>query len=174
MKQSFKALLFILLLFVTIPFFAQVQQSKLNELAALSNTKPHHGWAASFVGVHNNALIMAGGSAFPDAKPWENGIKKFSNEILVFDGSKWQSNVNWRLSEAIAGGASVTLPEGVLCIGGANQNGITDQSFLISYSNAQVKVTNMPALPFSLKGHGITTIGRTVYVVGGVSVNGYI
>jgi len=173
MKQSFKALLFILLLFVTIPFFAQVQQSKLNELAALSNTKPHHGWAASFVGVHNNALIMAGGSAFPDAKPWENGIKKFSNEILVFDGSKWQSNVNWRLSEAIAGGASVTLPEGVLCIGGANQNGITDQSFLISYSNAQVKVTNMPALPFSLKGHGITTIGRTVYVVGGVSVNGY-
>jgi len=168
-----KTLFFVVLLFVTVPFFAQVQQSKLNELPALLEAKPHHGWAASFIGVHNNTLIMAGGSAFPDSKPWENGIKRYSDQILVYNDSEWKSNSKWSLPNPIAGGAVVSLSEGVFCTGGSNSDGISNQSFLITYTNEQAEITNMPSLPFPLKDHGMTTIGRKVYVIGGVTEKGY-
>ena len=39
--------------------------------------------AGSFAGVHNNALIIAGGANLPDIAPWEIGKRTFSDDIFV-------------------------------------------------------------------------------------------
>ncbi len=178
MKQILKAVILLIFLLAVLPVGAQVQvqQSQLEKLPNLAEEVPHHGWAASFIGVHNNRLILAGGAAFPDDKLWENGIKKYSDQILVLtkqEGSnQWLQADNWKLPLPLAGGAAVSLPEGVFCTGGGNSKGLSDQSFLIRFRGEQPEVVTMPALPLPLKDHGMGLIGRLVYVVGGVSTEG--
>ncbi|MBI9065053.1 MAG: hypothetical protein JEZ14_23910, partial [Marinilabiliaceae bacterium] len=179
MKQILKSLFILVFVLALMPLEAQVQvtQSQLEQLPALSDGSVHHGWAASFCGVHNDRLILAGGAAFPDAKPWENGIKEYSDQILVLtkkDGANhWMRADNWKLPLPLAGGAAVSLPEGVFCTGGGNSKGLSDQSFVIRFRDEQPEMDTMPALPFPLKDHRMGLIGRLLYVVGGVSSEGY-
>ncbi|MCK5280240.1 MAG: hypothetical protein KAK04_16915, partial [Cyclobacteriaceae bacterium] len=44
-----------------------------------------HGLAAPFAGFSNGAIIVAGGCNFPDAPVYEGGIKKYYNDIFVYD-----------------------------------------------------------------------------------------
>lgn len=179
MKQILKTVILLIFLLAVLPVGAQVQvkQGRLENLPILADGSPHHGWAASFVGVHNEHLIIAGGSAFPKTKPWENGIKAYSDQILVCSqkkgGRNWLMDDTWKLPVSLADGATVSLPEGVFCTGGGNKQSISDQSFLIRFSDDQLNVISMPTLPFPLKEHGMALIGRNVYVAGGVSVEGY-
>ncbi|HEV2479040.1 MAG TPA: hypothetical protein VGS79_05230, partial [Puia sp.] len=45
------------------------------------STQP--GVAGPFAGVSGDALIVAGGSNFPDKKPWEGGRKAYVDEVYV-------------------------------------------------------------------------------------------
>ena len=54
----------------------------------------HIGVAGPFTGVHNDALIVAGGANFPDGPPWRGESAKIYHDriyILVKDGEghKW-------------------------------------------------------------------------------------
>ena len=54
-----------------------LQWSELPELPAST------GAAGAFVGVHNGAVIVAGGANFPDAPPWQGGKKIWRDDIFV-------------------------------------------------------------------------------------------
>ena len=93
------------------------------------------GRGGAFTGAHQGAVIVAGGSTF-DRPGWEGGTKQYHREIFVLavgsDGSP-----AWRrageLPEARAHGAAVSTPQGLLCLGGENENGIRDDVLLIRY-----------------------------------------
>ncbi len=76
------------------------------------------GVAGPFVGVHNDALIVAGGANFPQPV-WENE-KVWHDRIHVLtktdDGYPWKSGGT--LPRPIAYGAAVSTPDGVVCMGG--------------------------------------------------------
>lgn len=151
-------------------------QSTLDVLPAIGKGHPHHGWAGAFVGQHKDVVVLAGGSAFPDAKPWEDGQKQYSNEVLL----GWEENGRfiWHLDKnqllvSAAGGAAVSLPEGILCTGGANEKGILAEASLIKVTNRTTEILPFTSLPFPLKDHGMAVIGREVFIVGGVTPQGY-
>src|SRR5690349_15686014 len=43
------------------------------------------GFAAPFAGIHNGALIVAGGANFPDKKPWEGGTKVWYDPVFALE-----------------------------------------------------------------------------------------
>ena len=152
-----------------------IKQNTLSLLGDMEQIVGKEGVAGAFVGVHNNALIIAGGSAFPEGKPWGGGQKHFSDAVLVFErgvDGKIQQVQHTQLPYAIAEGASVFLPEGLLCLGGQTPTGLSAQVVLISWANGQLQLKQFPELPVAVKNPAATVIGNNVYVVGGESAAG--
>lgn len=180
--------------FVCIAFFAGLLPAKADKL---SNDGINHisqeiilnlsdettiagdeGLAGMFCGVHLNALILAGGTAFPDEKPWENGKKHFSQHILAYTRSKdgklrqVQASHNIQLPMGVGEGASASTPQGLVCIGGITENGMSDQVFLISNTSDGIEIKHLPSLPDGLKHSTALSIGSTVYIIGGETKQG--
>ena len=84
--------------------------------------------AGAFTGVHNDALIVAGGANFPEGLPWEinsTGVvppKIYHDDIFVLQ--QIEGDWKWTVSQtkhpgSWAYGASVSHPKfGLICIGG--------------------------------------------------------
>lgn len=138
---------------------------------------PNIGVAGAFSGVHNGAILVAGGANFPNGMPWEGGKKQYSNEIFVYTKNK-NSNLirhhqSFNLPEKVAYGASVSTPKGIVCIGGENEMGASNKAFLMQWDKEkqQVFIQNLTDLPLPLTNASATIISNTIYVVGGESDN---
>ncbi|RNL82289.1 sodium transporter [Sinomicrobium pectinilyticum] len=141
----------------------QVVVNFLPELPGIA--KPQPGYAGMMGGTHNNVIIAAGGANFPDAPPWKGGEKVWSKDIYVFKDSTWRLSPI-RLPSPLAYGASVNIPNGILCIGGNHKNGISDQVFLLQYDNG-IKIKSCPPLPRPLCYLSAVLAGEYVYAIGG-------
>ncbi|UUO05126.1 sodium/solute symporter [Blastopirellula sp. J2-11] len=137
---------------------------KWRELPPLPNEL---GVAGPFAGVDNDALIVAGGANFP--RPvWEND-KQWVDQIHVL--VKQQGEYVWkdggRLPRPIAYGASVSTPNGVLCIGGNDAEHVYRDVFLLRWDGTKVTTTPCPALPAPCCYCQAAIIGTTAYVACG-------
>ncbi|WP_343700894.1 sodium/solute symporter [Chitinophaga sp.] len=131
------------------------------------------GLAGASAGVHQNMLLIAGGANFPDGMPWQGGGKKYHNDVyLLRPDSTWLPPVTLPFSFAYA--ASVTTPQGLLCIGGENEHGPRKEVFLLQWDAVQQKllVTNMPSLPQPVTNASAALHGNTVYLTGGETGTG--
>lgn len=129
------------------------------------------GVAGPFVGISGDALIIAGGSNFPDKKPWEGGKKAYVDEVYILEkhhGSAYTWHVT-RLPEKLAYGASVTTSGGIVCIGGETPTGHSDKVFLLQWDAAsrQLRYKDLPGPPTALANAGATVIDHTIYLAGG-------
>jgi SSS family solute:Na+ symporter len=120
--------------------FACVARSESLQWHRLPDLPDPLGVAGPFVGVHEDALIVAGGANFPQGVPWRptasgaKSLKTYHNCAHVLtasdkrslESSKWIT-ANERLAESIAYGVSVDTEQGVLCIGGEWQKHTTDE-----------------------------------------------
>lgn len=151
-------------------------QTNVWSFEQLEKPRLAEGLAGSFFGRQGSYFIMAGGSSFPDGKPWHNGAKTFSDLALVFsqnrDGSFQLLHRQNALPSPMAEGAYASVAAGVLCIGGQTPDGLTAQTLLISYNGNEVSVTELPPLPAAVRNATATTIGSTVYLVGGELADG--
>lgn len=133
-----------------------------------------YGFAGCFAGVHNDVMLIAGGANFPNGKPWDGGKKYWSNQIYALekkgDAYAWNSKT-FKLPHALAYGFSVSLPEGVLCIGGRDANQENADVFLLKWNQdiEEVITEKFPSLPFSLAHISATKLENTIYVAGGES-----
>jgi SSS family solute:Na+ symporter len=152
----------------------QIRWSKAGELPAINAQMPNIGVAGAFVGVHTNVLLVAGGANFPDKMPWEGGSKVYANSIFVFNktnGKLAPVLSSTKLPKALAYGASVSTPEGIVCVGGENEVGAQSSVFLLKWNskNQQVELQTLPALPLPLSNMLIATKNEKIYVAGGES-----
>lgn len=151
--------------------FNRLHQTNVFSMQTLPDSMLHEGLAGTFFGKQGNWFIMAGGSSFPDGKPWQNGVKQYSDKVFVFrqqaDGSFSMVYQGSDLPVPLAEGSYATLPGGVLCMGGLTPEGITAKSWLLSYNDVSVSVTEYPPLPEPVKNSTATVIGSKVYLVGG-------
>lgn len=158
---------------------------RMNWLIVDSLPPPNIGVAGAFSGIHNGAIIVAGGANFPNGMPWERGKKQYSNEVYVFsihrngtsrhnrEGKLKRHNQSFNLIEKRAYGASVSTRKGIFCIGGENEKGASNKAFLMKWDNKnqQIEYQNLTNLPLPLTNVSATIMGNTIYVVGGESDN---
>lgn len=129
------------------------------------------GVSAPFVGLTRGRLLVAGGCNFPDVPAAEGGTKRYYSEIFTLDLSdpdaRWQPG--GRLPRPVAYGASVTTPEGVVCLGGNNSDGSFTDVWLLTLSDSDetVQIRALSPLPSAMDNLAATYADRTIYVAGG-------
>ena len=119
------------------------QWSELPQLPPARKQARQIGLAGPFAGVHNDALIVAGGANFPDGRPWQRlpdgspPRKIYHKDIFVLtkaddgpaerrpDGSEIADGPRYRwvhpeiaLDQPVAYGVSIATPAGLVCLGG--------------------------------------------------------
>lgn len=147
-------------------------QLRWEELPPLPNAD---GVAGPFVGVHGDALLVAGGANFL-TPVWETK-KTFHDAIYVLlrelkDGKttyRWVTE--FHLDRPIAYGASVSTDRGVLCIGGNDDTNVYADVFLLRWNRMtqSVERESLPSLPTSCTNACAAVIGSRVYLAGGTS-----
>ncbi len=133
------------------------------------------GVAGPVAGVHNNVLFVAGGANFPDAMPWLGGKKKYYRDGFVFQ-KKNDSLIffkSFQLPSSLAYSANVSTADGVLAIGGENENGISTKVLLLQWNEAanDVVIKSLPELPFAVTNASAAVNNEKIFVAGGERAN---
>ncbi len=143
-------------------------QSLSLDWTKLPNLPDAEGWAGSYAGVSNGALVVAGGANFPEKPLWEGGPKRWTPRVFVLEpgADAWKEAAP--LPKPLGYGASASLPQGVMFIGGSNaEEGSVADCYLLSYEGGDVCCKALAPLPTTLTGHAAAVLGGKVYVQGG-------
>lgn len=135
------------------------------------------GLAGSISGINNGVLIIGGGANFPNAMPWEGGIKKYHKTIFIFQqdtGALKAHEYTFNLPEAVAYPASTTTPDGIFYAGGENEIGILKKSYLINWDTilSKVEISSLPDLPQAITNASATFLSDKIIVAGGDGLKG--
>ncbi|MBO9596061.1 MAG: galactose oxidase [Niabella sp.] len=143
------------------------QQFKIEYWNALPDTT---GFAGSFAGVVNNRLIVAGGSNFPGGgAPWLGSKKVWYNAVFLLEKKTAVWKKIGHLPRPLGYGVSVSLPEGLLCIGGSNADGHRAEVLLLQIRNGMLQTDTLQSLPQPLANTCGAKVGNRIYVAGGIA-----
>lgn len=173
-----KHILSLLLCFFSLGLFAQsppaANDNAFNKVSyrALPQLKVggRQGVSAPFVGLIGDRVVAAGGCNFPETPAAEGGRKVFSNDIFTLSNlsdkqAKWEKTGS--LPEALAYGVSVTVADGIVCIGGTNGTKSSAKVFLLQYVGKSVATKPLPSLPIGLDNMAGAFGDGFIYVAGG-------
>ena len=136
---------------------------------ALPPLPDKEGFAAPFAGVLEGRLIVAGGANFPDKRPWEGGVKVWYDAIWSLDGPEGEWRQVGRLPYPLAYGVSLTVPEGMLCLGGSDATRHHATCFWLRLDEQGHPQTEpLPPLPRACANFCGVVMGRQVWVAGGL------
>jgi len=140
----------------------------LPSLPAAQEGQPALGFAGMVGGAHNGAILAAGGANFPNGLPWKGGKKVYSDAIYVLVDDKWSVS-DQTLPSPLAYGASVSIPEGILVVGGEDGTTTSKQVLVLEYNavSKDVEITEYPSLPEPLAYTAAAVEEGYVYVAGG-------
>jgi len=173
------------LMFLTVPALAQKKQNyflKWDIAAELpaqptgqagdSGQQNSLGVAGPVTGIHKGMLFVGGGANFPDAMPWQGGIKKYHTVIHVYAAQHSKLKFlakSFSLPHSIAYAASCNTPTGVFYAGGESEKGISDKVWLMMWDDKTevILFKTLPALPFPVSNTAAILIDNTVYLAGG-------
>ncbi len=148
---------------------AQVYNSSLIDWNFGKSIPNIQGLNGSFIGVHNNVLIFAGGANFEKTALIDGGEKIWHDVIYVLEDQEDWKVQEVKLPRKLADGVSIDTPYGVLCIGGSNADGIYKDVFLLKWdkSKNKIEIENLAPMPLPLAYMAGDKIGDIVYVLGG-------
>lgn len=139
------------------------------------------GLSAGFMGFQNRStsgdvLLYAGGSNF-DKPRWEGGSKHFHAAVYALkkpgdNKSRWERVGEF--AHPIADGATVELPEGLLCIGGTDGQAVFNDVVLLRWTGSGVALDSgrFPPLPVGCANPASALLGSALYVAGGKTAEG--
>lgn len=155
-----------------------ISLKKLPDLVVMKRGESCEGVSAAYGGALKEAIVVAGGCNFPDTPAAAGGAKVYYDQIYVLknpesEKAKWEKA--GQLPVEVANGASVTLPEGIVCIGGRNAEQVLQNVWLLNWNtrNTRIEVKDLPALPVAMDNMVAATDGKKIYVAGG-NVNGQV
>ena len=177
-KQLFFLTLLVIMMSSTSKIFSQPQTPPTIEwtLAAVLQNQdktPSLGLAGPINGLHNNVLLVAGGANFPDKMPWEGGKKRYADAIHVLENKGedfvWNTKQKSKLPEPIAYCGVTSTPVGVVYVGGENEQGLSNKSYLLKWVDVrhEVAVLPLPNFPKPIANIALTAVGNVVYAIGG-------
>lgn len=164
-----KALLFIIaMLTATVSVMAQHNHINVTNLPQLEVSKGQS-VSGAFAGIVGGQLTMAGGCNFPKTPAAEGGEKVYYNTIYTLKGNKEWTTMAITLPSPLAYGASVSVGEGIVMIGGTDGEK-PETSGRGVWLLTQAGITALPKLPYPISNHSATIHGSTIYVAGGESL----
>lgn len=126
------------------------------------------GYAGSFAGVSNGALLVAGGANFPDGgAPCTGSAKKWYDHIYVLESPEASWKQAGKLPRPLGYGVSLSWRDALICVGGSNEAGHCADAFMVKYERGQVEIDSLPSLPRPIANTCGAIIGDVVYVAGG-------
>ncbi len=144
-----------------------VSQFEWSKLSPIPNKI---GFAGSFAGVANGALIVAGGANFPDGgAPWTGSVKAWTDQVFVLDKPDGEWKEAGKLPQKLGYGVSVNYKNSLIIIGGSNENGHYADVFMLNYKNGEIEIANLPKLPQPVANTCGVLLGDVIYVMGGIS-----
>jgi len=153
--------------------FSQIQWSELPEVPPPSGEKRQPGLAAPFSGVSNEILLVAGGSNFPGVPVWEGGQKEYYSDVYALERQSegiyiWHCGSH--IPYKVGYGVSITLDDGVLCIGGKNHEKSFQEVFLMSWALEEKTtiIEEYPPLPFPMDQMAGALVDQVIYIAGGI------
>ncbi|MEZ6139514.1 MAG: hypothetical protein R3B84_02980 [Zavarzinella sp.] len=163
MKNSLTFSVTALLVIVCYGFRAQTCGAELPPLP------DKEGFAGSFAGVSNGALLVAGGANFPDKKPWEGGTKVWYDQVYVLEKptGKWQ--IAGKLPHALGYGAAVQFTDRLICIGGSDATQHYKDVFFLDWKDGKLQTVKLPELPIAMANCCGVMVGNHLFVAGGLS-----
>ena len=159
------------------------EESKLT-WKALPDLPGKLGVAGPFAGVHNGALIVAGGANFPEGVPWRPTAEGYNSPKVYYDkvdlitpegdGYKVVTSET-KLPQVIGYGVSIPTKDGVICIGGEWKKNVRDEAmhlsakvFMLSHDNDVISVdSDFPDLPKGTTAASGALVGGKIYITGG-------
>ena len=140
--------------------------SQWEQLPALPDAE---GFAGSFAGVANGALIVAGGANITGDK-WAEPLRKvWYDSVFTLPGSEgaWVKS-RFKLPRPLGYGVSVTSGHGVVCIGGSDAQRHYADVFLLEWRDGQMVVEQLPPLPKPCATACGGIADGTIFVAGGI------
>lgn len=130
------------------------------------------GVSGAFSGSLEDAIIVAGGCNFPNVPAADGGEKVFYDKIFLLENPKSNPS-EWKeigtLPKATAYGSSVSVPDGIVCIGGTNGQQSFPDAYLLNIKNNEVVTKALPPLPIALDNFAAAYGSGYIYVAGGKS-----
>ena len=126
------------------------------------------GFASSFAGVSNGALIVGGGANIVGEKWGDTFQKQWHDSVFVLEKPEGGWRSGFKLPRALGYGVSVTTERGVVCIGGSDSQRHHADVFLLEWRDGQIVMTPMPALPKPCANACGAIIGKVIYIGGGI------
>ena len=126
------------------------------------------GFAGSFAGVSGGALIVAGGTNFPDKKPWEGGTKLWYDDVYVLPSPDGEWRKAGKLPKANGYGVSITTDAGVVIGGGGNATEHFRDVLLLQWNGKVMHASPLPLLPKPCAFMTGAVSGATIFVCGGI------
>uniref|UniRef100_UPI003F540D90 hypothetical protein n=1 Tax=Akkermansia muciniphila TaxID=239935 RepID=UPI003F540D90 len=125
------------------------------------------GFAGMYAGTHGETMICAGGTNFPDKPMLEGGSKTWTDRIFTLapEAAAWTEAGT--LPFPYAYGASASMEEGLLCIGGCDKSRHRKDVYLLRAANGAVTATPFPFLPIALAYTAAAVLDGKVYLTGG-------
>lgn len=139
------------------------------ELPALT-AKEALGVAGPVSGFTGDFLLIAGGANFPDGLPWEGGVKRYYDEVYLFDPVRqtfFTDTASLRLPAPVAYAGSVTAGDCVYYAGGENERGVSDEVFMLRWNGTTLVAASLPVLPKGVTNGSLHFYDDALYLAGG-------
>lgn len=141
--------------------------------------KDHPGLAGPLTGFHAGVLVVAGGANFPDGYPWQGGTKRYHQNIYTWEPGGDNSNSCFTrqqilLPEPMAYAACVSTSQGIVCAGGENAKGFSNQVYLLRWQqkSRKLQVSILPSLPLAISNAMLAELDGHLYLAGGETASG--
>ncbi|HRR34492.1 MAG TPA: sodium/solute symporter [Kiritimatiellia bacterium] len=140
------------------------------EWEKLPSLPDREGFAGSYGGVVDGALVIAGGSNFPVKRPWEGGAKAWYDTVYTLEPGA----AAWRTAGKLprAGGYGLSFPwkHGFVMFGGGDASEhFADAWFVTRAKDGTLSFAALPKMPVPLANAAGALIKGTVYVAGGLT-----
>lgn len=128
------------------------------------------GLAGAYSGMIGPYLIVGGGANFPTLPPWDGGQKTWWNDLYVIHTDSLDAG--WRIFPgALPGprayGLTISLPEGLLCIGGCDSEKAYADVFLMRFTGGAFEFDPWPSLPVPLSNMAGALVDNKIFLAGG-------
>lgn len=125
------------------------------------------GVAGPFVGTHATKLVVAGGANFPEAPPWQGGVKVWHDVLYELDRPDGAWRVAGKLPRPLGYGVSLSTADGIVCAGGSDAQRHHADCFRLRLEDGHWVTRPLPPLPKPCAHACAVLIGDTVYFAGG-------